>query len=62
MAATNRVAQVSEAAATEEAKADPTKFSGKKSKAAAKVVAKAKWQWDILRTSGIPENEIPKFV
>ena len=42
------------------AKADPTKFSGKKSKAAAKKGPGAT-QWQILRQSGIPEEEIPEF-
>lgn len=36
---------------------DPTKFGGKKSKAAAKKGA-GSTQWDILRMSGIPEEEI----
>ena len=39
---------------------DPTKFSGKKSKAAAKQ-GPAATQWGILRSSDIPEEEIPKF-
>lgn len=41
-------------------KADPTKFSGKKSKAAAKKGPGAT-QWQILRQSGIPEADIPAF-
>ena len=41
-------------------KADPTKFSGKKSKATAKKGAGAT-QWQILTQSGIPEGEIPEF-
>lgn len=41
-------------------KADPTKFSGKKSKAASKKGAGAT-QWQILKFSGIPEEEIPSF-
>ena len=40
--------------------ADPTKFSGKKSKAVAKQGA-GNTQWAILRLSGIPEAEIPSF-
>ena len=39
---------------------DPTKFSGKKSKATAKKGA-GNTQWDILKLSGIPEAEIPSF-
>ena len=39
---------------------DPTKFSGKKSKAVAKKGA-GNTQWDILKLSGIPEAEIPSF-
>ena len=39
---------------------DPTKFSGKKSKAIAKKGA-GNTQWDILKLSGIPESEIPSF-
>jgi len=39
---------------------DPTKFSGKKSKAVAKKGA-GNTQWDILKLSGIPESEIPSF-
>jgi hypothetical protein len=41
-------------------KSDPTKFSGKKSKAAAKKGPGAT-QWQILRQSGIPEEDIPAF-
>lgn len=41
-------------------KIDPTKFVAKKSKAVAKKGAGAT-QWDILKLSGIPENEIPAF-
>ena len=40
--------------------ADPTKFSGKKSKAVAKQGA-GNTQWAILKLSGIPEAEIPSF-
>ncbi|GAB4822876.1 hypothetical protein N2152v2_009922 [Parachlorella kessleri] len=39
---------------------DPTKFGGKKSKAAAKKGA-GNTQWDILKMSGIPQEEIPQF-
>ncbi|GFH30268.1 leucine-tRNA ligase, cytoplasmic, partial [Haematococcus lacustris] len=39
---------------------DPAKFAGKKSKAAAKKGPGAT-QWGILRLSGIPEEEIPRF-
>jgi len=39
---------------------DPTKFSGKKSKAAAKKGPGAT-QWGILKLSGIPEADIPAF-
>lgn len=38
---------------------DPTKFGGKKSKAAAKKGV-GNTQWDILKMSGIPEDEIPQ--
>jgi len=45
---------------TPAANADPTKKAkGKKSKAAAKTVGAT--QWDILKLSGIPEDEIPAF-
>lgn len=47
-------------AASEQKNIDPSKFVGKKSKAAAKQ-GSAKTQWGILRDSGIPESEIPKF-
>jgi leucyl-tRNA synthetase len=40
--------------------ADPTKFSGKKSKAMSKKGAGAT-QWEILMKSGIPPEEIPQF-
>mmetsp|Transcript_18753 Transcript_18753/g.30824 ORF Transcript_18753/g.30824 Transcript_18753/m.30824 type:complete len:1084 (+) Transcript_18753:230-3481(+) len=39
---------------------DPTKFSGKKSKATAKT-GSAKYQWNILASMGVPEDEIAKF-
>lgn len=42
------------------AKIDPTKFSAGKSKVAAKK-GKGATQWEILKFSGIPEEEIPKF-
>uniref|UniRef100_A0A7S0UUZ6 leucine--tRNA ligase n=1 Tax=Polytomella parva TaxID=51329 RepID=A0A7S0UUZ6_9CHLO len=48
------------AAPVDEVKADPTKFSGKKSKAAAKQGAGAS-QWEILKKSGIDEEDIPLF-
>lgn len=38
---------------------DPTKFTGKKSKAAAKT-GPGSTQWEIMRMSGIPEDEIPQ--
>ena len=44
----------------EEIKADPTKFVAKKSKAVAKKGLGAT-QWEILKMSGIPEEEIPLF-
>ena len=48
------------AAASAAAEKDPSKFSGKKSKAAAKKGAGAT-QWEIMRLSGIAEEEIPAF-
>ncbi|KXZ46771.1 hypothetical protein GPECTOR_41g736 [Gonium pectorale] len=48
------------AAPAADAKADPTKFSGKKSKAAAKK-GTGTTQWQILKLSGIPEDQIPDF-
>uniref|UniRef100_A0A1D2A3Q3 leucine--tRNA ligase n=2 Tax=Auxenochlorella protothecoides TaxID=3075 RepID=A0A1D2A3Q3_AUXPR len=39
---------------------DPSKFTGKKSKAAAKT-GPGNTQWEIMRMSGIPEEDIPKF-
>ena len=48
------------AAAGEEAKTDPTKFTAKKSKANAKKGPGAT-QYEILKHSGIPEEQIPKF-
>ncbi|KIZ04294.1 leucyl-tRNA synthetase [Monoraphidium neglectum] len=48
------------AADAQAVKSDPTKFSGKKSKAAAKKGPGAT-QWQILRQSGIPEEDIPAF-
>ncbi|KAK9826880.1 hypothetical protein WJX81_003148 [Elliptochloris bilobata] len=47
-----------EAAQTAAAEKDPAKFSGKKSKAAAKK-GTGSTQWDILIRSGIPEAEVP---
>ena len=49
-----------EEAAKQQADVDPTKFSGKKSKAAAKQ-GTAATQWGILAASGIPASEIPNF-
>ena len=43
-----------------QAKSDPTKFSGKKSKATAKK-GKGTSQYEILQKSDIPESEIPSF-
>ena len=48
------------AAASAAAEKDPSNFSGKKSKAAAKKGTGAT-QWEIMRLSGIPEDEIPAF-
>jgi leucyl-tRNA synthetase len=53
-------AEPAAAAAGADVKSDPTKFGGKKSKAAAKKGAGAT-QWQILKQSGIPEEDIPKF-
>ena len=39
---------------------DPTRFSGKKSKAVAKK-GTGSTQWDILKQSGILEAELPSF-
>lgn len=44
----------------EKVKADPTKFSGKKSKAAAKKGPGA-YQYEILQKSDIPDEQIPAF-
>lgn len=44
----------------EDLKIDPTKFVAKKSKALAKKGRGAS-QWEILKMSGIPEDEIPRF-
>lgn len=54
-----RMQAAAAANATAEVK-DPAKFVGKKSKAAAKKGPGAT-QWGILKLSGIPEDEIPKF-
>jgi hypothetical protein len=48
------------AAASASGPTDPTKFVGKKSKAASKRGPGAT-QWEILMKSGIPEDEIPRF-
>ena len=48
------------AAASAAAEKDPSKFSGKKSKAAAKKGAGAT-QWEIMRLSGIAEEDVPAF-
>ena len=48
------------AAASAAAEKDPSKFSGKKSKAAAKKGAGAT-QWEIMKLSGIAEEDIPAF-
>jgi leucyl-tRNA synthetase len=53
-------AAASAAAASAAADKDPSKFVGKKSKAQAKK-GTAATQWQILRQSGIPEEEIPAF-
>lgn len=49
-----------EEAAKQQADVDPTKFKGKKSKAASKQ-GTAATQWGILAASGIPQAEIPDF-
>ena len=48
------------AAAPKQTKEDPTKFSAKKGKAAAKTV-KLKYQWQIMEAIGIPKQEIHLF-
>ncbi|GBF91225.1 hypothetical protein Rsub_03545 [Raphidocelis subcapitata] len=53
-------AEAAPAAEADAAKSDPTKFSGKKSKAAAKKGVGAT-QWQILKQSGIAEADIPAF-
>lgn len=53
-------AEAAPAATDDDAKVDPTKFVAKKSKAAAKK-GTGSTQWDILRMSGIPEEEIAQF-
>ena len=40
--------------------ADPTKFAAKKSKAVAKA-GTAAYQWQIMKSSGVPEGDIPPF-
>ncbi|KAH8701682.1 leucyl-tRNA synthetase [Talaromyces proteolyticus] len=47
-------------APTQDVAVDPTKFSGKKSKAAAKTI-KAKYQFQIMLSIGIPLEDIHKF-
>ncbi|QKX63363.1 uncharacterized protein TRUGW13939_10533 [Talaromyces rugulosus] len=47
-------------APTQDTAVDPTKFSGQKSKAAAKTI-KAKYQFQIMLSIGIPLEEIHKF-
>ena len=60
-AALSQAAEGEVQAAAEQLPKDPgAKFSGKKSKAAAKQ-GTAKRQWEILRDSGIPESEIAAF-
>jgi leucyl-tRNA synthetase len=54
------VAEEKPAPAAKGAKEDPTKFSAKKGKAAAKTV-KAKYQWQIMQALGIPIQEIHLF-
>ena len=55
-AAAQKAAEAAEAAKN----ADPTKFAAKKSKAVAKA-GTATYQWDIMKSSGVPESEIPPF-
>ena len=52
-------AKAAEAAETAK-NADPTKFAAKKSKAVAKAVTAA-YQWQIMKSSGVPEGDIPPF-
>ena len=54
------VAAADAAAASAAAEKDPSKFSGKKSKAAAKKGTGAT-QWEIMKLSGIAEADIPAF-
>ena len=51
-----------DAPAAPAAKLDPSKFSGKKSKAVAKSGGPGLSQYAILLKSGIPEAEVPRFV
>lgn len=44
----------------EKKKTDPSQFHSKKSKALAKT-GKQVYQWNILQSIGVPEDEIPKF-
>ena len=55
-AAAQKAAEAAEAAKN----ADPTKFAAKKSKAVAKA-GTAAYQWEIMKSSGVPESEIPPF-
>lgn len=48
------------APASKGGKEDPSKFNAKKGKVAAKTV-KAKYQWQILHSIGIPLEEIHRF-
>ena len=52
-------AKAAEAAETAK-NADPTKFAAKKSKAVAKA-GTAAYQWQIMKSSGVPEGDIPPF-
>ena len=47
-------------AAKDLANKDPTKFAAKKSKATAKAGTQT-YQWDIMKSSGVAEDEIPPF-
>ena len=55
-----KAAAKAEQAAEDAKNADPTKFAAKKSKAAAKAGTQT-YQWDIMKSSGVPESEIPPF-
>ncbi|EEP80569.1 leucyl-tRNA synthetase [Uncinocarpus reesii 1704] len=56
----NEEVDATPAPTTEQIKEDPSKFSGKKSKAASKTV-KLKYQFQIMLAQGIPLEEIHKF-